>query len=150
MFHGLYHINIVVRDLDRTLDFYCGVLGFTVAFDKILTDDQNLGRGLGVKGDCRMRWAMIRLGTDENAPVLDVEQWIEPAITGTAYPACSNVGIGRIALKVTGIEQVYDDLVTKGVKFLSPPQTLNIPGFDAFKFCCFKDPDDITLELVEA
>ena len=28
---GIRHVNIVVRDLDRAADFYCGVFGMEVA-----------------------------------------------------------------------------------------------------------------------
>ena len=66
-----------------------------------------------------------------------------------AGPECSNNGIGRIALKVGDIDTAYGDLKDKGVAFLSPPQTLHFPGFGDFKFCCFRDPDGIVLELVE-
>ena len=96
-----------------------------------------------------MRWALIRLGDDEDALLIDVEQWIEPAMTGRPYPECSNNGIGRIALKVGDIDKAYGDLKDKGVAFLSPPQTLHFPDFGDFKFCCFRDPDGIVLELVE-
>ena len=146
----IFHINIVVQDLDRTLAFYRDLLGFSVAFGEITTDDPKLGTGLGYEGECKMRWALIRLGDDENAPVIDVEQWIEPKMTGQAYASCSNNGIGRIALGVDDIDKEYNDLKGKGVEFLSPPQTLDVQGFGDFKFCCFRDPDGIVLEFVEA
>ena len=146
----IFHINIVVEDLDKTLAFYRDVLGFSVAFGETTTEDPVLAKGLGYDGEGVMRWALIRLGDDEDAPVIDVEQWIDPAMTGQPYPSCSNNGIGRIALGVDDIDKEYSDLKDKGVSFLSPPQTLDVPGFGDFKFCCFRDPDGIVLELVEA
>ena len=150
MLQRIFHINIVVEDLDRTLAFYCDVLGFSVVEGKITVEDPTLARGFGYEGNGRMRWALIRLGDDEGAPLIDVEQWIEPATTGRSYPECRNNGIGRIALEVGDIDKAYGDLKDKGVAFLSPPQTLNFPPFGDFKFCCLRDPDGIVLELVEA
>jgi len=149
MLQRIFHVNIVVEDLDRTLAFYCDVLGFSVVYGEVTTDDPIIARGFGYEGNGRMRWALIRLGDDEDALLIDVEQWIEPATTGRPYPECSNNGIGRIALKVGDIDKAYGDLKDKGVAFLSPPQTLHFPDFGDFKFCCFRDPDGIVLELVE-
>jgi hypothetical protein len=109
-------------------------MGFSVALGEITTDDPKLGKGLGYEGECRMRWALIRLGDAEDAPVIDVEQWLKPKITGQPYPSCSNNGIGRIALEVDEIDKEYRALKDKGVAFLSPPQTLDVPGFGDFKF----------------
>ena len=38
MVRGLLHVAISVTDIRRTLDFYCGILGFTHLFD--INDEQ--------------------------------------------------------------------------------------------------------------
>jgi catechol 2,3-dioxygenase-like lactoylglutathione lyase family enzyme len=149
MLQRILHANIVVRDLDRTLRFYRDLLGFKVAFADT-TDDPKLGVTFGVKEGVRMRWALIRLGDDENSPFLDVEQWLLPEAVAGSYPSCNHVGICRIALQVVDIDKAYNDMKGKGVDFLSSPQTVSIPEIGDFKLCCLKDPDGIVLELVQA
>ena len=149
MLQRILHANIVVRDLDRTLRFYRDLLGFKVAFADT-TDDPKLGETFGVKGGVRMRWALIRLGDDENAPFLDVEQWLLPEAVAGSYPSCNHIGICRIALQVADIDKTYNDMKGKGVEFLSSPQTVSIPEIGDFKLCCLRDPDGIVLELVQA
>ena len=78
MLQRIFHVNIVVKDLDRTLAFYRDVLGFSVVYGEVTTDDPILARGFGYEGNGLMRWALIRLGDDEDALLIDVEQWIEP------------------------------------------------------------------------
>ena len=41
MLQGIFHVNIVVEDLDRTLAFYCDVLGFSVVYGEVTTDDSH-------------------------------------------------------------------------------------------------------------
>ena len=48
------------------------------------------------------------------------------------------------------IDKTYKDLKGRGVEFLSSPQTVGIPEIGDFKLCCFRDPDGIVLELVQA
>src|SRR5215469_12102532 len=152
MLQRILHANIVVQDLDRTLRFYRDLLGFKVVIADTagMTDDPKLAVALGVKERVKMRWALIRLGDDDDAPFLDVEQWLVPEAVSGSYPSCNHIGICRIALQVTDIDKTYNDLKAKGVRFLSPPQTLSIPDIDSFKLCCLRDPDGIVLELVQA
>ena len=63
MLQRLFHVNICVRDMDRSVGFYEDV-GFTKVNDFIL-DDPNLGPGLGVEMK-KLRGVFMRVG-DENA-----------------------------------------------------------------------------------
>jgi catechol 2,3-dioxygenase-like lactoylglutathione lyase family enzyme len=149
MLQRIVHANLVVQDLDRTLRFYRDLLGFKVAF-AATTEDPKLAEALGVKEGVRMRWALIRLGDDENGPFLDVEQWQLPKGVAGPRSSCNDIGIRRIAMQVADIEKAYKDLKGRGVEFLSSPQTVGIPEIGDFKLCCFRDPDGIVLELVQA
>ena len=40
-FHGVHHVGVLVQDLDRSLEFYCGILG--EAQDSHVPQDRVLG-----------------------------------------------------------------------------------------------------------
>jgi glyoxylase I family protein len=93
MLQRLFHVNICVRDMDRSVRFYEDV-GFTKVNDFIL-DDPNLGPGLGVEMK-KLRGVFMRVGDDANAPALDLVQFLDPATQGQPYASLNNVGICRI------------------------------------------------------
>jgi catechol 2,3-dioxygenase-like lactoylglutathione lyase family enzyme len=60
----------------------------------------------------------------------------------------NNIGCTHVAFSTeNSINELYDDLVGKGVKFYSPPQSIELEG-EVISFCYFKDPDGITLEFI--
>src|ERR1700686_5111899 len=75
MLQRLFHVNICVREMERSIRFYQD-LGFNKVSDFTL-DDPNVGEALGLKAK-KIRGAFMRLGDDKNAPVLDLVQFIDP------------------------------------------------------------------------
>lgn len=147
---SVYHINIVVRDLDRSEAFY-ERLGFrTVArFDE---QCPNLDRGLGFgerTRPTRSRAAFMKLGTAKGVPetVLDLSEWVDPVADGEPL-GMTNIGLARIALRVDDLDAVMARLESEGVEFFAPAQTISTLERKP-RFACFKDPDGIILELVE-
>ncbi len=60
----------------------------------------------------------------------------------------SNIGCSHIAFATENcIDELYEELVAKGINFISPPQEVEEEG-EVIKFCYFKDPDGVTLELI--
>lgn len=53
MFRRLFHINICVRDIERSIRFYES-LGFTKVEDFVL-DDDNVGEAMGIQARKAMR-----------------------------------------------------------------------------------------------
>jgi len=60
-----------------------------------------------------------------------------------------NVGVAHLAFIVDDVTERYDRMCGRGVQFVSPPvaitQGVNRGGYT----CYFRDPDGITLELVQ-
>src|SRR5262249_2470805 len=133
----ILHTNIVVQNLDRTLRFYRDLLGFkvVVADNAGMTDDPKLAVALGIKERVKMRWALIRLGDDNNAPFLDVEQWLVPEAVDGSYPSCNHVGICRIALQVTDIDKTYNDLKADSTCLCSSAVCASFRRFSLTCFC---------------
>jgi glyoxylase I family protein len=145
MFTRLFHVNICVRDMERSIRFY-QQLGFNKVND-FTVEDPTVGDGLGVKAN-KLRGVFMRLGDDPNAPVLDLVQFIDPPTQGQPYPSLNNVGICRIAFAVDDVDKTYTDLKKMEVEFVSPLQTIEMPNGAKTSFVCFKDPDGTVLELI--
>jgi catechol 2,3-dioxygenase-like lactoylglutathione lyase family enzyme len=107
MLQKLFHVNICVRDMERSIRFYQD-LGFTKVRDFTL-DDPSVGDALGLKAK-KLRGVFMRLGNDPNSPVLDLVQFIDPPPQGQPYPTLNNIGICRIAFTVDDIDRTYADV----------------------------------------
>lgn len=145
MLQRLFHVNVCVRDMERSIRFYQD-LGFNKVNDFTL-DDPSVGDALGVKAK-KLRGVFMRLGNDANAPVLDLVQFIDPPTQGKPYPTLNNVGICRIAFTVDDIDKTYEDLKAKGIEFVAPLKKIAGPGGAKIGVVCFKDPDGTVLELM--
>jgi len=145
MLQRLFHVNICVRDMERSVRFYQD-LGFTKVNDFTL-EDPSVGDALGVKTR-KLRGVFMRLGNESNAPVLDLVQFIDPPTQGQPYSTLNNVGICRIAFTVDDIDKTYEQLKAKGIQFVAPLKKLEGPGGATIAVVCFKDPDGTVLELL--
>ena len=145
MLQRLFHVNICVRDMERSIRFY-EELGFSKVNDFTL-DDPSVGDALGVPAK-KLRGVFMRLGSDPNAPVLDLVQFIEPPTQGQPYSSLNNIGICRLAFTVDDIDRTYEELRAKKVEFVAPLKKLTGPGGARMGVVCFKDPDGTVLELI--
>jgi glyoxylase I family protein len=145
MLQRLFHVNICVRDMERSVRFYQD-LGFNKVNDFTM-DDPSVGDALGVKAK-KLRGVFMRLGNDPNAPVLDLVQFIDPPTQGQPYATLNNVGICRIAFTVDDIDKTYEELKAKRVEFVAPLKKIDGPGGAKIGVVCFKDPDGTVLELL--
>ncbi len=145
MLERLFHVNICVRDMERSIQFYQD-LGFKKVNDFTM-DDPSVGDALGLKART-LRGVFMRLGDDPNSPVLDLVQFIDPPPQGEPYPSLNNIGICRIAFTVDDIDKTYEELKAKKVEFVAPLHKLDAPGGAKIGVVCFKDPDGTVLELL--
>ena len=145
MLQKLFHVNICVRDMERSIRFYED-LGFTKVKDFTL-DDPSVGDALGLKVK-KLRGVFMRLGDDPDSPVLDLVQFIDPPPQGQPYPTLNNIGICRIAFTVDDIDRTYADLQAKKVQCLAPLKKIKGPDGATIGVVCFKDPDGAILELI--
>ena len=145
MLEKLFHVNICVRDMERSIRFYQD-LGFTKVKDFTL-DDPSVGDALGLKVK-KLRGVFMRLGDDPDSPVLDLVQFIDPPPQGQPYPTLNNIGICRIAFTVDDIDKTYEELKAKKIECLAPLKKIKGPNDAVIGVVCFKDPDGTILELI--
>ena len=147
MIKSIFHININVKDFDRSLAFYQN-LGFKVVLNIGEGANPANDKGLGIPNSVG-RAALLSLSDDPRATRLDLIEWKQPQTEGEPYPHLYHTGAARIALFTKNLDEEYARLKGEGVAFVSEPVILRFRNGAGSKFCCFKDPDGTFLELIE-
>ena len=134
------HSAFTVSDLDRSVAFYCDVLGFTLQ-TSLETQGQPIQQITGFP-DAHLKIAHLLLGNFR----LELIQYLAPRGQAIDLSTC-NVGSAHIAFYADDVDQTYRDLQARGVKFKGAPVAA---APDRPKVAYFTDPDGITLELAQA
>jgi catechol 2,3-dioxygenase-like lactoylglutathione lyase family enzyme len=140
MLTSIAHTAISVADMERSLAFYRDLLGMKVAMD-VESSGPKLGVIVGLAG-AQARIVMLDAGNQR----IELFQYRAPV--GRPMPEglrqCDN-GLTHIAFNVTDMDELREKLKDKGVPFYSEPQVMR----GELKVVYFKDPDGVTLELME-
>lgn len=146
------HININVRNLDRSIEFY-RKLGFEIFIPAIpylalQTGAQpeplphDAAMALGVAQGTRGRACIMQLGN--GFPKLDITEFAD---VEQAKPLTnSDLGLVRVCLSSEKLERDVAALKAQGVEFISAPKTGH-DGLAEIAIC--KDPDGTLIELLQ-
>jgi len=136
-----HHTAISVTDLDRSIYFYCDLLGMKLEWRIDHKKSEALEKVVGLK-HVDVSYAMLSGWGGR----LELFQYHSPV--GQSYPPNKPVcdkGITHFAFQVEDIDGLYEKLISLGVRFNAPPQVIR----EGVKATYFNDPDGITLELVQ-
>ena len=111
---GARHGGITVSDMDRSLQFYCGLLGLELVWRGEL--GEQVTEIVGVPEATSFDIAFLRIPGSETQVELLEYRGIEQ-ISGATPP--SRHGTGHFCVFVHEIDALYDDLAAKGVQFRS-------------------------------
>ncbi len=144
----LYHVNINVTDLDRSIAFYES-LGFkAVARFKMEGELGELtAEAFGVPFN-PIDAAFMKLGDGPRSMLIDLCQYRDPPTEGTPLQKLNNAGMVRLAFHVDNIEEVYQSLLGMGVTMLGPLRFMSPPGGTRSGVFAFYDPDGTILEVL--
>ena len=143
---GLHHAGITVSDLERSLEFYTGVLGLEVAIGPSpVFDDPALGPAVGVPG-AALRCVCLAVGGDT---LLELLQYERPASPVRAPLPQNALGAQHVAFHVDDVRARKRELEARGVTFLSDVNVVDDGVLAGWRWVYFTDPDGNALELVE-
>src|SRR5438477_12689920 len=117
MIDGFVHVSISCRDLERSVRFYES-LGLRVTKRLGDVDEPGIAQAFRLP---RGHLAVAYLAPSDSAGTMfiDLVQWLEPLSTGEAYPVLNNVGLNRIAFRVSDMDASVMALRERGVSFMS-------------------------------
>src|SRR5262245_3376710 len=147
MIKSIFHININVKDFDRSLVFY-QKLGFKVVLNIGEGANPANDKGLGIPNSVG-RAALLSLSDDPHATRIDLIEWKQPKTEGAPYPHLYHTGAARIALFTKNLDEEYGRLKKEGVEFVSEQVMLRFRDAGGIKFWCLKNPDGTFLESIE-
>lgn len=144
---GLWHVSFTVGDIDRSIAFYCDLLGMEL----ITRQDQcnPYTEKLVAMPGADLKVAMLRIPGWPAGPSrhhLELVEYVAPRGV-KADVRTNNVGAPHLAFVVADIHAEYARLSAAGVRFKSDPVEIvagvNTGGWTVYLL----DPDDITLEI---
>ena len=140
----LDHVAVTVSDMERSLAFYCDLLGLQEV-ERHHLEGEIISKMAG-KPDVIME--VVRLEAPETPGVmLDLQQYVAPE--GKVSDAqLGDVAHAHFCFGVPDVWAAYKDLTEKGVEFVSEPVSFDLEwGIVYVVF--FKDPDGFVLELMQ-
>ena len=142
---GARHAGITVSDLSRSLEFYCDTLGLELLWRRLF-EEPEIREIVGVPEATSFDIAMLRIPGSELQIELLAYQGCERR-SGAASPA--DFGTGHFCLFVEGIDDLYSDLLARGVAFRSPGGPVEMTGGPnrGGKSLYSLDPDGYIVEL---
>jgi catechol 2,3-dioxygenase-like lactoylglutathione lyase family enzyme len=114
--------SVSIRDYDKALDFYTGVLGF------VESKDIELGPGV--------RWLTVVSPEDPDGPELLLEPNAEYPAMKALKEALMNDGIPFTAFEVADVHKEYDRLKERGVEFAMEPTNMGQTTMAIFNDTC--------------
>jgi lactoylglutathione lyase len=144
MIKSVEHFSFTVSNLVDSLHFFCDLLGLK-ATPVMEVNNEDVQKIIGIPG-AQLRISLVQLPDKQN---IELIEYIKPK--GKKHNLKTyNAGVSHLAFLVDDVQQMYDDLSKKGVKFRNPPTWA--PGNDSkgrWGVCYLTGPDGITLELIE-
>jgi catechol 2,3-dioxygenase-like lactoylglutathione lyase family enzyme len=135
------HAGICVRDLQRSLRFYCDGLGFVAgeAYELDSATAPGLERALETRGDVKVTSQFIEHG----AMRIELLQFHEPEPTGVPSRTRTQLGLTHLCFAVPDVDAAAERLLEFGALVLDT--TRSSPGTD---IVFVMDPDGVRIELM--
>lgn len=141
---GFHHVGITVADRDRSVAFWTSVLGVDPLW-VLLLDGSYLGAITGYDG-IHLKAAMLPLPGGGRLEILEY-LLDDPTVNSDAT---ANVGNVHICLQVDDIDVRVSRAVTAGARLVgSGPANVTVGPNAGARVCYLRDPDGITLELLQ-
>lgn len=150
MLISYWHFSFTVADIQRSIDFYTNVIGMKLVHTQ---EQQNeYTSRLVAYENAHLKVAQLSIDAMNQARsghLLELVEYVNPHCEPTDTATC-RPGSAHMAFQVDDIHTTYERMKSQGVRFKSPPNAITA-GINKGGFTCyFLDPDDITLEILQA
>lgn len=142
---AIRHVGIVVRDLEKSLAFYSGVLGLKI-YRRFVEQGSFIDQLTGIEG-VTLEWVKLIIPQGGLIELLQYHSHPDSEAQVPARPSPSNaLGCSHVALTVNDLDQMYSRLRAYGCTAKSMP--IMTPNNSAKIVYCH-DPEGNILELIE-
>jgi len=134
----LNHITLVVKDVEKSKQFYKETLGFEPGFEKEICGEQySMVTG---HTNLRLKFAVLKIPNSD--VIIELAQFLNPKQE-------IHNDFRHIALEVENVDEFYGKIKGKKIETVSEPVTITKQGkgLDGKKFFYFKDPDGNLIEI---
>ena len=134
----LNHITLVVKDIEKSKQFYKETLGFEEGFGKEISGEQ-YSKVTGYPG-LRLRFLVLKI--PDSDVIIELAQFINP-------PQEIINDFRHIAFEVSDVDEMYMKLKGLSVELVSSPVEISGQGkgLDGKRFFYFKDLDGNLIEI---
>lgn len=144
MLKGMFHTGFVVKDIDRTIEFYTEVMGLQLVGRTERSGD--FASKLLAFPDAHIKGAFVELGDGHQ---LELIQYINPPV-GAGNLQRNDAGASHLAFFVADIDAFYAEKSGRGLTFNSDPASLYADDGKLLRKALYaQDPDGNWLEFVE-
>lgn len=133
------HITILVKNIERSKNFYSELLGLKSTFEIDISGNQ-FSRVTGIK-DVKIRFAALK--SSSSHVILELAQFVHPK------KEIASDDFRHFAFEVDDVDKIYKRLVKRKTEVISEPVTITDfhPKVDGKRFFYFRDPDKNLIEL---
>lgn len=142
-FSALDHVGFSVTDLDRSIDWYNEFLGLEPSLRKVW-DVEYLGRIVGYPG-AQMD---VAIWTLPGGAYLELMQYLQPP-TETVDMETYNAGNGHLCLVTEDLAAEFERLRDRVAFRSQDPIEIPWGPYKGGKVCYLRDPDGISVELMQ-
>lgn len=140
----VHHTGLTVSNLERSVKFYCDLLGCTVAMQQEKTG----GYLAAIVGYPDASVKMAHLNAPSGELVIELFQYDSPEVKpADLEPA--RIGNAHLCFLLPDLDATYARLQGTGIDFFSPPVDIDTGANAGGKGLYLRDPDGITIELFE-
>jgi catechol 2,3-dioxygenase-like lactoylglutathione lyase family enzyme len=134
------HTGLVVKDLDKQLTFYRDTLGM-----KVIRESSSIAPpGGDHTGVSNARRKLVFLGTVREEHQLELIYYIDPQSPPKSAIGQNQVGSIHLCFKTDNVQDLYDDLLKQGIRFLTPPR---VTQGNRSILCYGQDPEENWIEF---
>jgi lactoylglutathione lyase len=145
---GIFHTGLTVSDLDRSLAFYRDLLGLELV--RRWDSAQPYLRTIVGFPDAELRIAVLRVPGPDGAAAGHLELLEYRVPRGRrGDPDTNHPGNVHVCFVVDDLDALHGRLAAHGVRFRSRPVAIDHGPNAGGKAVYLRDPDDITLELIQ-